>query len=129
MHISAGRVVSNFIMQALAGEDITIYGDGSQTRRWIDSFIYDHPLHVSLSRASTCYSLMPARGTLPCLHVALSPASRGTFSCLHMALSRASTWHSLMPPLALSHASTWHAHASTWHSLAASATWTTCWRG
>lgn len=27
-----GRVVSNFIMQALAGEDITIYGDGSQTR-------------------------------------------------------------------------------------------------
>jgi len=27
-----GRVVSNFIMQALKGEDITIYGDGSQTR-------------------------------------------------------------------------------------------------
>ncbi len=27
-----GRVVSNFIMQALAGEDITIYGDGSQSR-------------------------------------------------------------------------------------------------
>ena len=27
-----GRVVSNFIMQALSGEDITIYGDGSQTR-------------------------------------------------------------------------------------------------
>src|ERR671929_588654 len=31
-----GRVVSNFIMQALRGEDITIYGDGSQTR----SFCY-----------------------------------------------------------------------------------------
>ena len=31
-----GRVVSNFIVQALAGEDITIYGDGSQTR----SFCY-----------------------------------------------------------------------------------------
>jgi UDP-glucuronate decarboxylase len=31
-----GRVVSNFIMQALNGEDITIYGDGSQTR----SFCY-----------------------------------------------------------------------------------------
>jgi UDP-glucuronate decarboxylase len=32
MHRSDGRVVSNFIVQALAGEDITIYGDGSQTR-------------------------------------------------------------------------------------------------
>jgi UDP-glucuronate decarboxylase len=31
-----GRVVSNFIVQALAGEDITVYGDGSQTR----SFCY-----------------------------------------------------------------------------------------
>ena len=31
-----GRVVSNFIMQALSGQDITIYGDGSQTR----SFCY-----------------------------------------------------------------------------------------
>lgn len=29
---SDGRVVSNFIMQALSGEDITIYGDGGQTR-------------------------------------------------------------------------------------------------
>jgi UDP-glucuronate decarboxylase len=31
-----GRVVSNFIVQALNGEDITVYGDGSQTR----SFCY-----------------------------------------------------------------------------------------
>ncbi|GAB6187553.1 UDP-glucuronic acid decarboxylase family protein [Thermopirellula anaerolimosa] len=36
MHPYDGRVVSNFIRQALAGEDITIYGDGSQTR----SFCY-----------------------------------------------------------------------------------------
>jgi UDP-glucuronate decarboxylase len=36
MHPFDGRVVSNFIRQALAGEDITIYGDGSQTR----SFCY-----------------------------------------------------------------------------------------
>ena len=36
MHPSDGRVVSNFIVQALSGEDITIYGDGSQTR----SFCY-----------------------------------------------------------------------------------------
>ncbi len=32
MQINDGRVVSNFIVQALKGEDITIYGDGSQTR-------------------------------------------------------------------------------------------------
>ncbi len=32
MHPHDGRVVSNFIVQALQGEDITIYGDGSQTR-------------------------------------------------------------------------------------------------
>ena len=36
MHHNDGRVVSNFIVQALQGEDITIYGDGSQTR----SFCY-----------------------------------------------------------------------------------------
>ena len=36
-----GRVVSNFILQALRGEDITIYGDGSQTRsfQYIDDLI------------------------------------------------------------------------------------------
>ena len=32
MHPNDGRVVSNFIMQALRGEDITLYGDGHQTR-------------------------------------------------------------------------------------------------
>src|SRR5271168_4302273 len=36
MNESDGRVVSNFIVQALKGEDITVYGDGSQTR----SFCY-----------------------------------------------------------------------------------------
>jgi UDP-glucuronate decarboxylase len=36
MHPNDGRVVSNFVVQALRGEDITIYGDGSQTR----SFCY-----------------------------------------------------------------------------------------
>ena len=36
-----GRVVSNFIMQALKGEDITIYGDGMQTRsfQYVDDLI------------------------------------------------------------------------------------------
>jgi UDP-glucuronate decarboxylase len=32
MHPNDGRVVSNFIVQALRGDDITLYGDGSQTR-------------------------------------------------------------------------------------------------
>ncbi|MCI4625285.1 MAG: SDR family oxidoreductase [Candidatus Magnetoovum sp. WYHC-5] len=36
MHPNDGRVVSNFIVQALEGKDITVYGDGSQTR----SFCY-----------------------------------------------------------------------------------------
>ena len=36
MHPRDGRVVSNFIVQALSGEPITLYGDGQQTR----SFCY-----------------------------------------------------------------------------------------
>ena len=35
MHPNDGRVVSNFIVQALRGEDLTIYGDGSQTRSFL----------------------------------------------------------------------------------------------
>jgi len=45
MHPQDGRVVSNFIMQALRGENITVFGDGSQTRAFcfvtdmIDGFV------------------------------------------------------------------------------------------
>ncbi|MFA4999787.1 MAG: UDP-glucuronic acid decarboxylase family protein [Patescibacteria group bacterium] len=41
MHPADGRVVSNFIMQALRNEDITIYGDGSQTRsfQYVDDLV------------------------------------------------------------------------------------------
>src|SRR6202161_960658 len=46
MHENDGRVVSNFIVQALRGEDITIYGDGSQTR----SFCYVSDLVDGLVR-------------------------------------------------------------------------------
>ncbi|KZC38979.1 MULTISPECIES: UDP-glucuronic acid decarboxylase family protein [Rhodanobacter] len=46
MHPNDGRVVSNFIMQALRGEDITIYGDGSQTR----SFCYVDDLIEAIVR-------------------------------------------------------------------------------
>ena len=41
MHPNDGRVVSNFIVQALRGEDITLYGEGSQTRAfcYVDDLI------------------------------------------------------------------------------------------
>jgi UDP-glucuronate decarboxylase len=41
MHPKDGRVVSNFIVQALSNEDITIYGDGSQTRsfQYVDDLV------------------------------------------------------------------------------------------
>jgi len=45
-----GRVVSNFIVQALKGEDITVYGDGSQTR----SFCYVSDLVDGLVRMMSC---------------------------------------------------------------------------
>jgi UDP-glucuronate decarboxylase len=44
MHPNDGRVVSNFVVQALEGRDITLYGDGSQTR----SFCYVDDLVVGL---------------------------------------------------------------------------------
>jgi len=47
MHPNDGRVVSNFIVQALRGEDITIFGDGTQTR----SFCYVDDLLEAMTRA------------------------------------------------------------------------------
>lgn len=46
MDIGDGRVISNFIVQALRGDDITIYGDGSQTR----SFCYVDDLVEGMMR-------------------------------------------------------------------------------
>jgi UDP-glucuronate decarboxylase len=46
MHPNDGRVVSNFVMQALRGEPITVYGDGAQTR----SFCYVDDLVDGLVR-------------------------------------------------------------------------------
>lgn len=50
MNASDGRVVSNFIVQALKGEDITIYGDGQQTR----SFCYVDDLIEGMVRMMNC---------------------------------------------------------------------------
>ncbi len=58
MQANDGRVVSNFIIQALRGEDLSVYGDGSQTRSfcYVDDLITgilalmkaDYPLPVNL---------------------------------------------------------------------------------
>lgn len=50
MHPDDGRVVSNFVVQALKGEQITIYGDGSQTR----SFCYFEDLIEGILRFTRC---------------------------------------------------------------------------
>lgn len=66
-----GRVVSNFIMQALAGEDITIYGDGGQTRSFcfVDDLVeglirlMNNETEVSNTGATTT---VPSQRTLEC---------------------------------------------------------------
>jgi UDP-glucuronate decarboxylase len=50
MHPEDGRVVSNFVVQALRGEQLTIYGDGSQTR----SFCFVSDLVDGLIRLMNC---------------------------------------------------------------------------
>lgn len=72
MNPSDGRVVSNFIVQALKGEDITIYGDGSQTR----SFCYVDDLIEGMVR------LMASRAdfTGPC-----NLGNPGEFTILQLA--------------------------------------------
>ena len=53
MHPKDGRVISNFIMQALGGEDITIFGDGLQTRsfQYCDDLIEAMRRFMELPRA------------------------------------------------------------------------------
>ena len=50
MHPNDGRVVSNFILQALKNEDLTVYGDGSQTR----SFCYVDDMIEGIIRMMNC---------------------------------------------------------------------------
>ena len=72
MHAADGRVVSNFIVQALRGEDITIYGDGSQTR----SFCYVDDLIEGFLRLSDS----PAEITGP-----INLGNPGEFTILELA--------------------------------------------
>jgi UDP-glucuronate decarboxylase len=72
MHPSDGRVVSNFIVQALRNQDITIYGDGQQTR----SFCYVDDLVDGLVRAMAT----PAEFTGP-----VNIGNPGEFTMLELA--------------------------------------------
>ncbi|MDF3056550.1 MAG: NAD-dependent dehydratase [Rariglobus sp.] len=71
MHPNDGRVVSNFIVQALKGEDITIYGDGLQTR----SFCYVDDLIEGFIR------LMNQTGTVGPINI----GNPGEFTMLQLA--------------------------------------------
>jgi UDP-glucuronate decarboxylase len=55
MHPNDGRVVSNFVMQALSGRDITLYGDGSQTRSfcYVDDLVEAIIRMMATDRATT----------------------------------------------------------------------------
>ena len=57
MSTNDGRVVSNFIIQALQNKDITIYGDGNQTR----SFQYVDDLIEGMIRMMNTSDDLPAR--------------------------------------------------------------------
>jgi len=73
MHPNDGRVVSNFAVQALKGENITIYGDGSQTR----SFCYVDDLVEGLIR------LMDTEG--PDLHLPVNIGNPSEFTIRELA--------------------------------------------
>ena len=55
LHPGDGRVISNFVMQALRGEPLTIYGDGSQTR----SFCYVDDLIEGIARLARSDEHLP----------------------------------------------------------------------
>ena len=64
-----GRVVSNFIVQALKGDNITVYGDGTQTRSFcyvddlVDGLIklmnsdYKRPVNLGNPESTICWNL------------------------------------------------------------------------
>ena len=74
MHPQDGRVISNFIMQALRNEDITIFGDGSQTRsfQYCDDLIEAFRRYMSLDKKAIREFFSPHPSSLvphPCVPV------------------------------------------------------------
>lgn len=71
MHPHDGRVVSNFIVQALANQDLTLYGDGKQTRsfQYVDDLL-DAVLALMAPEAAALAAFFKSRGfALPVLNV------------------------------------------------------------
>jgi dTDP-glucose 4,6-dehydratase len=62
LHLDDGRVISNFMKQALLGDDITIYGDGSQTR----SFCYVSDEVEGIVRLAASAERLPTNVGNPC---------------------------------------------------------------
>ena len=96
MHPNDGRVVSNFIIQALQGKDLTIYGNGAQTRsfQYVDDLVngliqlmngkYDQPVNIGnpdeysvLQFAKMVKELVNSNSTIKYL-----PATQGKLSHL-----------------------------------------------
>ena len=67
-----GRVISNFVMQALRGEDVTVYGDGSHTR----SFCYVTDLIEGIIRLSRIEEPLPVNLGNPAENTVLDCARR-----------------------------------------------------
>jgi len=72
MQPNDGRVISNFIMQALRGEDVTVYGDGSHTR----SFCYVTDLIEGILRLSRIEEALPVNLGNPTEETVLDCARR-----------------------------------------------------
>lgn len=77
MHPNDGRVVSNFIVQALTGKDITIFGDGSQTRSFC--FVDD------LIEAIICFMELPERVLTEKSNIPLNLGNPSEFSMIELA--------------------------------------------
>lgn len=91
MHLNDGRVISNFIMQALSGKKISIYGDGSQTR----SFCYISDLVEAFLRTMNLpkdyeYQPMnlgnPTEVTIKQIAELICELTETTLSCEYLAL-------------------------------------------
>ncbi len=72
-----GRVISNFIMQALAGRDLTVYGDGLQTR----SFCYVSDLVEGILRLAHSQEALPVNLGNPDEYTILACAQQVVTSC------------------------------------------------
>ena len=83
MNPEDGRVVSNFVCQALRGEDLTVYGDGSQTRsfQYCDDLIDAFRAYMALPKERLRAFFRPPRPPVPVLNT----GNPGEFTMLELA--------------------------------------------